>query len=124
MQKLIDRELYELLRERAFQKYFRRCSEIYRVTLYDRILDVRRHLVQICVLTCKLVELELDISRGVDHEPDLATKLVAGDLVNHQESDLLVALRTHALALSIPLKIYFRYHFIHGYHELTTFRTA
>lgn len=57
MQKLVDRELYELLRERAFQKHIRRCPEIYRVTLYDRILDVRRHLVQICVLTCKLVEL-------------------------------------------------------------------
>ena len=124
MQKLIDRELYELLRESAFEEHFRRCSEIYRVTLYDSILDVRRHLVQICVLTCKLVELELNISRGVDHEPDLAPELVAGDLVNHQEGDLLVALRTHAFALSIPLKIYFRYHFIHGYHELTTFRTA
>lgn len=124
MQELIDRELYELLRESSFEEHFRRCPEIYRVTLYDRILDVRRHLVQICVLTCKLVELELYISRGIDHKPDLATKLVAGDFVNHQESDLLVALRTHAFALSVPLKIYFRYHFIHGYHELTTFRTA
>lgn len=63
MQKLIDRELDELLGESAFQKHFWRCSEIYRIALHDSILDVRRHLVQICVLTCKLVELELDISR-------------------------------------------------------------
>ena len=124
MQKLIDRELYELLGESALQEHFWRCSEIYRITLHDRILDVRRHLVQICVLTCKLVELELNISRGVDHKPDLAPELVTGDFVNHQKSDLFAALRTHAFALSVPLKIYFRYHFIHGYHELTTFRTA
>ena len=124
MQKLIDRELYELLGESALQEHFWRCSEIYRIALHDRILDVRRHLVQICVLTCKLVEFELDIPRRVDHEPDLASELVAGDFVDHQECDLLVALRAYAFALSVPLKIYFRYHFIHGYHELTTFRTA
>lgn len=75
---------------------------------------MRRHLVQICVLTCKLVELELNISRRVDHEPDLAPELVTGDFVNHQKSDLFAALGTHAFALSVPLKIYFRYHFIHG----------
>lgn len=63
MQKLIDRELYELLGESAFEEHFGCCSEIYRIALHDSILDVRRHLVQICVLTCKLVELELDISR-------------------------------------------------------------
>lgn len=63
MQKLIDRELDELLGESAFQKHFGCCSKVYRITLHDRILNVRRHLVQICVLTCKLVELELDISR-------------------------------------------------------------
>lgn len=124
MQKLIDRELYELLGESSFEEHFGCCSEIYRIALHDRILDVRRHLVQICVLTCKLIELELDISRGVDHKPDLAPELVTGDFVNHQKSDLFAALRTHAFALSVPLKIYFRYHFIHGYHELTTFRTA
>lgn len=124
MQKLIDRELYELLRESSFEEHFGCCSEIYRIALHDRILDVRRHLVQICVLTCKLVELELNISRRVDHKPDLAPELVTGDFVNHQKSDLFAALRTHAFALSVPLKIYFRYHFIHGYHELTTFRTA
>lgn len=124
MQELIDRKLDELLCERASKEHFRCCSEIYRITLYDRILDMRRHLVQVCVLTCKLVEFELDIPRRVDHEPDLASELVAGDFVDHQECDLFAALRTYAFALSIPLKIYFRYHFIHGYHELTTFRTA
>lgn len=124
MQELIDRKLDELLCERASKEHFRCCSEIYRITLYDCILDMRRHLVQVCVLTCKLIELELNISRGVDHKPDLAPELVTGDFVDHQECDLFAALRTHAFALSVPLKIYFRYHFIHGYHELTTFRTA
>lgn len=73
MQELIDGKLDELLCERASKEHFRCCSEIYRITLYDCILDMRRHLVQVCVLTCKLVEFELDIPRRVDHEPDLAS---------------------------------------------------